>query len=443
MPESSLAEDSENASEKARTLISDSLKPITLTSGSDGAYLKGTDKDLEPLNSSDNSFLLSEPPPDMPWEALSAMIQGKSSIDLTAMPVYNREEAIEMVYNYGFDLDIPEDVAEMEGYFVEAVNFIEHRFLTSSFNWTDHGEPDSPLGKIPLSVTSSRNVVDLLLLAAQKDHPHRLWACAILKVIHTLVYIQNSPLYKYHAQASDTILSRFRQVLLPEDDGTVLLMGNHNRRLRLYAFEAKHHKPRESILIKLLCKKENVAENVWDLVGVRLVTFHPAQSILAVDILREQKVILFPNVIPSRSRNTLVDFEGFRNLYEAQLAEYKLGKCSLERLQKLFETDLLNSPTEIHANQNPLSSEKYHSMHITCRQLLRIQSPGGSVETRFAFPYELQILDKASYLDSKVGHGAHASYKQRQLFAARRRVLGGLLRDPSLQPENTGNIILS
>jgi uncharacterized protein (TIGR04562 family) len=215
-------------------------------------------------------------------------------------------------------------------------------------------------------------------------------------------------------------------VLLPENDGTVLLLGQ-DRRMKLYAFEAKHHKPRESILIKLLCKKENVAENVWDLVGVRLVTFHPAQAILAVDILREQKVILFPNVIPSRSRNTLIDLEHFRELYESHMAEYQQGKVDLESIEKLFETDEFVIPIETHASQNPLSSPQYRSLHITCRQLLRVKSGSNFAESRFAFPYEVQILDKASYLDSKVGHGAHASYKQRQLFAARRRVLGSLL----------------
>jgi uncharacterized protein (TIGR04562 family) len=374
---------------------------------------------------------------ELPWETLSAMIQGRSSIDLTAMPIYNREEAMELVYNYGFDLENPEDMAEMEGYFVEAVNFIEHRFLTSAMDWATHQEPLAPAEHIPRAVTSTRNVLDLILMAAQKDHPHRGWACALLKVIHTLVYIQNSPLYKYHAQASESILSRFREVLLPESDGTVTLQGRHGRSLQLYAFEAKHHKPRESILLKLLCKKENVAENVWDLVGVRLVTFHPAQAILAVDILREQKVILFPNVIPSRSRNTLVDFSHFRQLYEDQLKAYQLGECDLQSVQKLFETSEFTVPDETHASQNPLSSPEYRSLHITCRQLLRLKTGRGLSETRFAFPYEIQILDKASYFDSKVGHGAHASYKLRQLFAARRRVLGSLLIEPDALPNQS------
>jgi uncharacterized protein (TIGR04562 family) len=243
-------------------------------------------------------------------------------------------------------------------------------------------------------------------------------------------------LYKYHANASETILSRFREVLFPEDDGTVTLQGLQGRLLRLYAFEAKHHKPRESILIKLLCKKENVAENVWDLVGVRMVTFHPAEAILAVDILREQKVILFPNIIPSRSRNTLINLEHFRALYERQLKEFRLGHSTLEEMQSIFRTDEFTIPESVPVNQNPLSSPQYRSLHITCRQLLRVKPDTSLAETRFAFPYEIQIFDKESYLESKVGLGAHASYKQRQLFAARRRVLGGLLTHPhEVHPE--------
>jgi uncharacterized protein (TIGR04562 family) len=367
---------------------------------------------------------------DLPWETLSAMIQGKSSIDLTAMPIRNRDEAFNLVYNYGFDLNLPEDRSEMEGYFIEAVNFIEHRFLSPAIDWASHGEPPSPADKIPLEVTQSRDVLELIMLAGQKNHPYRSWACALLKVIHTLVYIQNSPLYKHHAQASETILARFREVLLPEADGTVVLQGVEGRQLKLYGFEAKHHKPRESILIKLLCKKENVAENVWDLVGVRLITFHPAEAILAVDILREQKVILFPNVIPSRSRNTLIDFVHFRELYETRLSEFKQGLCDVQAVKNLFSTDEFLIPQETHNNQNPLSSPHYRSLHITCRQLLRVKQPDGLTETRFAFPYEVQILDKAGFLESRVGHGAHANYKQRQLFAARRRVLGPLLPKP-------------
>ncbi len=368
---------------------------------------------------------------EMPWETLQAIVQGKSPIDLTSMPVNNREEAFSMVYNYGFDLNHPEDVAEIEGYFIEAVNFIEHRFLTPTIDWQGLGAAPSPTESLPVAVRESRDVLDLILIASQADHPHRPWACALLKVIHTLVFIQNSPLYKHHHQASETILSRFREILEPQNDDTVILHGQ-NRQLRLAAFEAKHHKPRESILIKLLCKKENVAENVWDLVGVRLVTFHPAEAVLAVDILREQKVLVFPNVIPSRSHNSLIDIEEFRKAYEVNLANLKQGIGNPDALEELIKTFPLMPEPEV-SRRNPMSSPHYRSLHITCRQLLRVKAPNGLTETRFAFPYEIQIMDHQNYLESKVGQGAHARYKLRQLVAARKRVLGSILKQPFLE----------
>src|SRR5579871_5261726 len=94
---------------------------------------------------------LSGAPPasNLPWEVLSAMIEGKSSIDLTAMPVYSRDEAIDLLYRYGFDLEQPVDRAELEGYFVEAVHFIEHRFLSPATDWESLGAPLPPVHHIP------------------------------------------------------------------------------------------------------------------------------------------------------------------------------------------------------------------------------------------------------------------------------------------------------
>jgi uncharacterized protein (TIGR04562 family) len=367
---------------------------------------------------------------ELPWESLAAMIQGRSSIDLTAMPITSREEAEELVAIYGFDLNQANDRIEMDGYLNEAIRFIEHRFLSRAVDWCAHGESAPLAERIPIEVTQRRNVIDLLLMASQAKDPQRSWACALLKVIHTLVYIRNSPLYKYHSYASEIILKRFRDVLLPQPDGSVLLQGKDGHRLTLHSFEAKHYKPRESILIKLLCKKENVAENIWDLVGVRLVTFHAAEAILAVELLREQKIILFPNVVPSRSRNTLIDLNHFKELYENRLNDWRNGKTDFESLKALFQTDEFLLPEETHASQNPLSSAQYRSLHITCRQLLRIPAGIGGdslPDTRFAFPYEVQILDQENYLLNKTGDGAHANYKLRQLFTARKRILGKLL----------------
>ena len=47
---------------------------------------------------------------------------------------------------------------------------------------------------------------------------------------------------------------------------------------------------------------------------------------------------------------------------------------------------------------------------------------------RFFFPYEVQIVDIETHRNNRTGSSSHNTYKQRQLIAARQRVLGGLLK---------------
>ncbi len=363
---------------------------------------------------------------ELPWETLEAIILGKSSIDLTTMPTQDRSDAYNLVYHYGYDLDLLEDKQEVGQLYQEAIEFIEQRLLDPNVRWQDIGEPLSPVERIPSHITESRDMLDLIMTASQGPSPDRYWACSLLKVIHTLAHVHNKPFFKYFQEASDIILARFHNILTPQEDGSFLLQGSQHN-LKLYGFETKYQKPRESILIKLLCKKENVAEDIWDLVGVRLITHHPAEAILAIDILREQKVLVFPNIIPSRSRNTLLDFNHFKEQYTLALGEYAAGRKTTEEMRRLFETLPIRPAEENAFKDNPSSSSFYRSIHITCRHLLRLGGPEASQQTRFAFPYEIQIQDLASYLENKEGNSAHGMYKLKQLGAARRRVLGLLL----------------
>jgi uncharacterized protein (TIGR04562 family) len=47
---------------------------------------------------------------------------------------------------------------------------------------------------------------------------------------------------------------------------------------------------------------------------------------------------------------------------------------------------------------------------------------------RFFFPYEIQIVDLETHRNNMEGQASHDTYKLRQLQAARKRVLGGLLK---------------
>jgi uncharacterized protein (TIGR04562 family) len=364
------------------------------------------------------------------WESLEALIRGISSIDLQGMPVQHREEAYQFIYHYGYDLNRQEDDEEVRAIMTAAIHFIETLFLENPlYNWEEEGQPSSPCQKVPNHITASCDVLDLLQYASQTDaSPDRHWACAILKVMHTIAHIHNGPLYRYYDEAKRQILEGFDQILSPLNEDEVLLGKLGGRAIQLFGFETKDQKTRESILVKLLCKKEHVAEAIWDLVGVRLITQTPAEAVLALNILCDQKIIVFPNIIPSRSRNNLVDVNTFHQGYEAHLKALQNGEISRSEFESLVAhmpvlPSLLEKDFTAH---NPSSSQQYRSIHITCRQLVRIHPPGEK-EYRLFFPYEIQILDKESYLESKEGSSAHSSYKKKQLTSARRRVLGPLL----------------
>jgi uncharacterized protein (TIGR04562 family) len=368
----------------------------------------------------------------LPWETLEALVRGISSIDLTAMPMGDREEAYQFVLQYGYDMAHPQDAEEVRHLLLQAVRFIETLLLTHpEWDWAACGEPPAPALQIPEALLARGDVLDLILIASQGPAPDRHWACAILKVMHTLAHIQNGPLWRYFDQARHQILSAFDQILTPlgQDDGVLLGKLGGGRTLELFGFETKDEKTRESILVKLLCKKEHVAEAIWDLVGVRLITHTPAEALLAINILRLHKVIVFPNIIPSRSRNNLIDLDRYRTAYQQVSQELAAGRLTPEAFEeRIRNLDVLPSTYQDFTAHNPSSSQLYRSIHITCRQLIRLKTPGTGGETRFFFPYEIQVLDKASYLESKEGDSAHSVYKRKQLATARRRVLGLLLK---------------
>lgn len=77
---------------------------------------------------------------------------------------------------------------------------------------------------------------------------------------------------------------------------------------------------------------------------------------------------------------------------------------------------------------NPHSSTQYTSIQLTARQMIVIQDPFNfNISYRFFFPFEIQILDWESYMESRTGRASHNEYKKSQTTAVRNRVLGNVL----------------
>jgi uncharacterized protein (TIGR04562 family) len=388
------------------------------------------------------------------------ILHGLSVIDArTGFPIRNPEEAERFVEQYGFTLENPIEQSEVFGYFREAISFIQRHFLAPE-------NPDGLKLQFPKRILEVKNVRDLLLYASMHfpgqshDAPGlylRDWACSVLKVMHTIAHLDQDPRASYFSDIQKQILDRFYRYIHRDESGG-LYLGERPEdpyRVNLVAFESKPKKSRDSTLIKLLHKKENVAEELFDRVGVRFVTEDVLGALMVVRYLKAQMIVMTSNMKPSRSRNTLVDLEEFKKGCAEAHRALNAKEIEWEEFVKRMRSSAHPPPMD---SSNPHSSEFYRSIQFTGRQLIKLQSPlyqdlrelkqlakqesfpegvqkildrldmkFVQREIRFFYPFEVQIVDQVSHEENEKGRSAHSEYKRAQLMTAMKRVMGNLV----------------
>jgi len=333
-----------------------------------------------------------------PFHTLRAIVGGTSAIDLDRLQVADDESAQRFIESYGFDWTSAEDRVEIERFRTRAIQFMEFFLLEGT-------------EAIPTAVRDETDIRALLMLVSRlRPTVESLWACAILRVMHTIAHASSDMSATYGDAIRAQILERFHGHIEVRDGQTWL--GD----VPIVQFEERSVKSPNSIVMKLLHKPENVAASVFDRIALRFVTADRLGALFVVRYLRTNHVIQFANIKPSRSRNTLVDVERLEALIES-------GDHTPEALAAEVETWPY---PDGRGDRNPFSSDRYRAIQFTGRQRVRIPLPDGE-QLGFFFPFEVQILDQASYAASRVGDASHQAYKARQRETCRRRVLGALL----------------
>lgn len=398
------------------------------------------------------------------WDTLDVIIGGRSSIDSgTGFNIKTADEAERFLISYGYDPTDPIENAELLGNFREALTFIRRFFL----------QPDHPDGlrlEVPRKILELTDARDLFLMAnfhypgQMADAPGqylRDWSCSLLKVMHTIAHIDKDFRSPYFAEIQKQIFDRFYRVIQRDHEGRLTLGASVDDpyRVALVAFETKPKKSRESVLLKLLHKPENVAEELFDRVGLRLITETRLDALRVVKFLKDQMIIMAPNIKPSRSRNTLVDMDLFKSTLLEALPLAEVGQLDEEGLVARLEEGA--APPRVNP-ENPHSSEFYRAIQFTCRQLVKLKNPvyaqvrdlksaikaasGPSNlpeeigrlaeqvdlkyvqrEVKFFFPFEVQVMDRQSAEENEKGRSAHSEYKRLQNQTALRRVMGPLV----------------
>lgn len=393
------------------------------------------------------------------WEAFDVVCSGKSSLDAKnyLSELYDKNQVTNFLAGYGFNITDPVENAELFGIFQEALQFIKRYFLIE-------GNPEGLNLKVPNYLYSITNISELFLSATGNSNfklktDEALWAGAILKVMHTILHADKDLRARYFSTVQQQIFDRFYKFILRDDENRLFLKNEAGITVPLYDFQTKAKKTRDSIIIKLLHKQENVAEELFDRIGVRIITYNKLDALRVIEFLHKNYVIMINNIKPSRSQNTLVDLKMLRkkigNLYKLSMRKQIPEDEFYQRLNNLIAESMPQSGHD--PEKNIHSSNEYKAIHFTGRQLIKYRNPfmtsfnevrkqalkdkenplsqsllsldtsAISRDVRFFYPFEVQITDYESHLQNTQGEASHNEYKRSQLRSAMKRIFKPIL----------------
>jgi uncharacterized protein (TIGR04562 family) len=394
------------------------------------------------------------------WELFDVVVGGRSALDTKFFMgrMYDEDRVNNFLRGYGLDPNDPVNRAELFGNFQEAMQFIRRYFLVE-------GNPDGLDFKIPNSLYMLTDIGDLILLATggleeESSYEERLWAEIILKVMHTILHADKDLRSNYFPVIQTQIFDRFYKHLTRDGDQLYLGSEEDKAKIPLVSFETKAKKTRDSVIIKLLHKAENVAEEVFDRIGVRFITQTRFDTLRVVHHLIAHNIVIPHNIKPSRSVNTMVDLNTFRRRYAGVLKKAMRQGLDEQSFLKMVEEEVQACPLNKKGSEDRNLHTKggYQSLQFTCRQLVKYKNPFMSEFTqlrkaakkvqdenelaqkiltmdvsliardiRFFYPYEVQIVDMEAHKINTEGEASHLEYKKAQTLSAMRRVFSHLI----------------
>jgi uncharacterized protein (TIGR04562 family) len=393
------------------------------------------------------------------WETFDVVCSGKSSLDATnyLTELYDKDQVAKFLYGYGFDINDPIEAAELFGIFQEALQFIKRYFLVE-------GNPEGLDLRVPNYLYSITNISELFLAATGRSSfklktEEALWAGVVLKVMHTILHADKDLRYRYFSTIQQQIFDRFYKFIHRDQENRLFLKNESGTSIPLYDFQTKAKKTRDSIIIKLLHKTENVAEELFDRIGVRIITYNKLDALRVIKFLHMNYVIMINNIKPSRSQNTLVDLKVLRRRLLGLYKEAMKLNLSEDDFYQRLNNLIADCPpmSAHHLEKNVHTSDEYRAIHFTGRQLIKYRNPFMSSfnevrkialkdkehplsqamlnldtspisrDVRFFYPFEVQITDYESHLKNTQGEASHNEYKRSQLRSAMKRIFRPIL----------------
>jgi uncharacterized protein (TIGR04552 family) len=334
-------------------------------------------------------------------ERIRLILRGGSVIDWRRLHFRTREEADRFLRLCQIDPSKAHDEAWARTILADAIEYLRRTF--------DY--------RVAEAVSRPAEIHDLLLYASGVSEPHRYRkiACIVLKVMHVIQHIEGRELL-HRLAVSEAELQE-----LVTDRVMAVAREIQSKGLPVVEFTPSK-KALESIITKLLAKKETVAAQIYDKTRFRIVT-RSMPDVLPVLYFLSQRLFPFNFVIPGQTENTLINFK-------ALLEEYPHLASYAEQLH--LDIDYEENETPEH---NRFSGRTYRILNFVADLPIRMDAylppPEQDYRPRkgrigFAL-VEFQIVDEQTAIRNEAGDNAHERYKNRQKLSVLRRLSRGLV----------------
>ncbi len=334
-------------------------------------------------------------------EQVRLLLRGDSALDWRQLAFRDVEHTNQFLHMVGFDPQDPTDAQRLLAIYRRALDYVDRHF-------------DLALDE---SVRTVDDVRQLLLLASRPGIAQA-HACILLKVMHVVHHVAGRELLFRLPVAMNELFHRVETRVFATIDG-MKAAG-----LRLTEF-AGSRKSADSILTKLLCRRDSLAAEVHDRLRFRVVTETLEETFGAL-VYMTRHLLPFNYVVPGESRNDLID-----------LAATLGADPRLTGIADLLQAARMGAESRQRFNQ--FSASGFRMINFVADIPVRVddlvdrvrdhQVSDGSVVFLLT---EFQLMDAATAENNNNGDNDHELYKERQ----HARVFERLTADPSLFERN-------
>ena len=334
--------------------------------------------------------------------AIRNLLRGGSVIDWHRLYFNDREQVDRFLRVNEMDPGDEDDMRRLNELRDAAVEYLERHLGFQIPDELAHGVPPR----------------DLLLIASQKGK-RRTYACVVLKVMHVMHHLAGRELLTKLPVSDDQIFHLVEEKVLR----TVEEIKAVGCPVVEFEWSRKHA---DSLITKLLAKKESIAADVYDNLRFRMITASEEQIVFVMRELTE-RLIPFNYVIPGQSVNDIIKIR-------ETLDRSPALKRFLPDITDLAAVAADKKPSP----QNEFSGPGYRVINFVADLPVRIDKflcrrpddPVFAENGTIVFVLtEFQIIDARTAENNESGENSHDKYKERQAARVKARLMHGMKDD--------------